>query len=274
MMGRSTVDGGTDNATGAANEVPEHAVTVSTFRLDDFEVTVGRFRRFFEAYDGTPPADGAGANPHIPNSGWQSAWNSSLPATQAALRNVLFCSPLATWTSVALSHESLPLNCANWYEAAAFCAWDGGRLATEAEWEYAAAGGSENRLYPWGAQVPDDQNGLAVIDCAAGGTPGNCQLNDILTVGSRPDGKGRFGQFDLGGSMYERVLDWYDPIYYASAEASGTDVADLNPVQATYRVVRGGNYIAPGASARSVSRTNVGPTTRFDGVGFRCARDD
>jgi formylglycine-generating enzyme required for sulfatase activity len=272
-MGRGTDDGGSDTATGSSNELPEHTVTVSPFRLDDFEVTVGRFRRFLEAYDGTPPVVGAGANPHIPDSGWQASFDSALPATQIALRNALFCGSQSTWTSTATSHESLPVNCTTWYEASAFCAWDGGRLPTEAEWEFAASGGSDNRLYPWGAEIPDDQNGLAVIDCAAGGTAGNCQPNDIPPVGSRPDGRGRYGQLDLAGSMMEQVLDWYDPIYYAGAEASGTDVADLNPTKPTFRVVRGGNYITPGSNVRSTGRTNVAPTSRFDGVGFRCARD-
>jgi formylglycine-generating enzyme required for sulfatase activity len=272
-MGRSTVDGGADDAAGDANEVPEHSVTVSSFRLDEFEVTVGRFRRFFDSYDGTPPMVGAGQNPNVPGSGWQAAWNDSLLTSSDDFRSAVFCSVNATFTSLAGKNDQLPINCVTWYEAFAFCAWDGGRLPTDAEWEYAAAGGADNRLYPWGSEVPDDTNDLAVIDCAAGGTPGTCTPADILAVGSMPAGKGRYGQLDLAGSMMELVLDWYDASFYARPQASGKDVADLSPTTPTFRVVRGGNYITPGLYTRAAAKTDVLPTSRFDGVGFRCARD-
>jgi formylglycine-generating enzyme required for sulfatase activity len=272
-MGRSTVDGGTDDTTGGdSNEVPEHSVTVSSFYLDEFEVTVGRLRRFFDSYNGTPPDPGAGANPHIPNSGWQADWDDSLFASRDNLRSALFCSEDATFTSIAGNNENLPINCTTWFEAFAFCVWDGGRLPTDAEWEYAAAGGADNRLYPWGSEIPGD-NDYAVLDCAAGGTPGDCTLDDVVHVGSRPLGKGRYGQMDLSGSMMEQVLDWYDPVYYSTAAASGTNVADLSPTTQAFRVVRGGNWITSGINARAASKSNVYPTSRFDGVGFRCARD-
>jgi len=65
--------------------------------------------------------------------------------------NLASCAPYSTWTSTAESQENLPVNCVNWYEAYAFCIWDGGFLPSEAEWEYAAAGGSQQREYPWGS---------------------------------------------------------------------------------------------------------------------------
>src|SRR5262245_49104618 len=84
--------------------------TVSSFRLDTYEVTVGRFRQFVEAGMGTqlsPPAPGAGAHGNIPNSGWDSAWNPSLAADTSALRAALQCNPsYYTWSDAPGNNEN------------------------------------------------------------------------------------------------------------------------------------------------------------------------
>jgi len=113
----------------ASHELPEHSVTVSGFALDQFEVSVGRFRRFVEAYPGSKPVALAGAHPLIPGSGWQAAWDGNLPLDQAALMSSLKCDTTnQTWTDTVGTNEAMPINCVNWYQAFAFCAWDHGRL--------------------------------------------------------------------------------------------------------------------------------------------------
>jgi formylglycine-generating enzyme len=148
------VPGGTFNR----DNDTEFPATVGDFYLDKYLVTVGRFRAFVNAGMGTkasPPAEGAGANPLIMGTGWDSTWNSNLVDDTATLEARLQCDPtFQTWTNTPGANEDLPINCVDWYEAFGFCAWDDGRLATEAEWGYAAAGGSEERRYPWGSTIP------------------------------------------------------------------------------------------------------------------------
>jgi formylglycine-generating enzyme required for sulfatase activity len=271
-MGRG--DKGSDAFSGASSdEQPEHMVTLSPFFLDEFEVTVGRFRRYFEAYDGTNPRDGAGENPNVPGSGWQTAWNGDLQLNQRDLDSALAGSNFSTWTTTAGDGESLPITFVTWYEAFAFCVWDGGRLPTEAEWEFAAAGGGDNRLYPWGSQDPGSGDSFAVMDCSAGGNPDQCTLTDLLRVGSIPAGAGKFGQMDLAGSMQEPVLDVWDGSFYSSMlSQTVVNPADLNQGSGGFRVMRGGNFQQSSYQVRAAARNYIGPATRAYTLGIRCAR--
>ncbi|WP_437275392.1 SUMF1/EgtB/PvdO family nonheme iron enzyme [Sorangium sp. So ce375] len=244
------VPGGTFNRSNDA----AYPATVSGFLLDRFEVTVGRFRKFVEAYPGSKPAAEAGTHPLIEGSGWNEAWNSNLPVDAAALKTALKCdSRYQTWTDAAGDHERLPVNCLSWYVAFAFCAWDGGRLATEAEWNYAAAGGDEQRPYPWSESARNDiiDTDHAVYNCAADGSGSDsCAFSDIHAVGSRSqEGDGKWGQADLAGNMWEWVLDWY-----ASPYPAGICNNCANTTSTSTRVVRGGSFHYAASSLLSSAR--------------------
>lgn len=275
-MGRGAEDcGAVGCQTGAGNtgcpnnclcipdELPEHTVTVSDFFLDSFEVTVGRFRRFVDAYAGAPPAPGAGAHPLIAGSGWQSpAWDGFVTDKPTLIQNVKCDVTSQTWTDVASSHENYPMNCVTWFEAMAFCAWDGGFLPTEAEWEYAAAGGDENRLYPWGTEDPSVKE-IFANDYYSDKSP-------LINVGTHSAGRSRWGQLDLAGSLWEWTLDWYDASWYQGGGATCDDCANLS--KAPYRSMRGGDYYQFVDGLRSVYRVGRDPTIRMNSIGFRCAR--
>jgi sulfatase modifying factor 1 len=265
-----SVPGGTFNRNNDAN----YPATVSPFHLDKFEITVGRFRKFVEAGLGTqqsPPAVGTGAHPKISSSGWTASWNQYLPADDTALKSGLSCNPTypqwATWTDTAGANEALPLACLNWYQVFAFCAWDGGRIPTDVEWNFAAAGGTEQRVYPWsnppGSTSIDST--LCNYDCMGDGVAG-CTLPDILAVGSKPLGDGRWGQSDLGGSLKEWVLDDVGVL-----PSTCTDCANLAGSQ--MKVTRGGGFTQTSAAVQTdTGGSGDAKNTDYD-LGARCARD-
>lgn len=248
--------GGTFNR---SNEVSAPA-TVSDFRLDVYEVTVGRFRAFVKAGQGNqtrPPAVGDGAHPKIPSSGWDASYNASLATSTSDLEAGVNCSR-RTWTDAPSANETLPINCVTWFEASAFCAWDGGRLPTEAEFNYAAAGGALQREYPWGTGIDDSK----ALVCANVGT-----CFDFLPVGTKsPPGDGRWGQADLAGGVSEWLLDRYAAVYSSPC----VDCAQLTG--GTERVIRGGSRGNGAATLRSSSRSQGVPTVRYASTGVRCAR--
>jgi len=239
----------------------DYPATVSTFALDKYEVTVGRYRAFVRAGTSMPrPVQGAGEHPQIPGSGWNPIWNKELPS--------IGIGPICvdgTWTDTAGRNENLPINCISWYEAFAFCIWDGGWLPTEAEWNYAAVGGSEQRTYPWGSVEPDASR--VVFNCLSDAGL-NCATTAILPVGSKPDGNGKFGHADLAGNVWEWVLD-QDGKYPVPCDNCATMPSDQVPTQVT----RGGAYENVAQTLRvSAARSNglAGRTTTD--LGFRCAR--
>ncbi len=252
---------------------PEHVATVDSFGLDAFEVTVARFRNFVSAFDGAPPQAGAGAHPKLAYSGWQTKWNAALPTSRDALIESLKCAPEdATWTDAPGLNEQAAINCVSWYEAFAFCAWDGGYLPSEAEWEYAAAGGAENRMFPWGRTNPADQINLA-NDAYNGNRP-------TIDVGSEhPQGDGKWGHRDLAGGVAEWVLDSFNRTWYSSGGSTCNNCANLNAGSA--RVARGGSWIgsypwAGGLSyvimLRAADRAERDPALNDASLGIRCAR--
>jgi formylglycine-generating enzyme len=245
--------------------------SVSKFRLDRYEVTVGRFRTFVAAHRGSqenPPSAGAGAHPIIDGSGWNVNWNANLMTDTPTLVAALKCDSLATWTDSAGSNENRPINCVTWYEAMAFCAWDGGYLPTEAEWNYAAAGGSAQRAYPWsvGATIDATYASYSVNgNCIGDGVPA-CAVTDLVNVGTKSHGDGEWGQSDLGGNVYEWMLDVNDSVYMNPCN----DCARL--AGGALRVLRGGSFRNPDVNLRAGTRGADPPGARESIVGLRCAR--
>ncbi len=279
---------------GVTHTDESYPATVSRFRLDSYEVTVGRFRKFVSAVVGADaaapwlPEAGSGIHAHLNGGqglsaggdagtfepGWNSNWNSYLMPTEGDWDANLLSSecnsdatpPTTSWTQGAGPNENLPIDCVTWYDAYAFCIWDGGFLPSASEWDYAAAAGSDQRVFAWGNELFNAQ--YAIYDCFYGAGPfGNdcLGLGNVAPVGSAPKGLGLWGQFDLNGSVYEWVFD--------SAAAYPNPCDDCaNVAEGSLRVIRGGGFDSQQSEIESAFWTTGHPERRFGDVGFRCAR--
>lgn len=277
----------TNAGTGPTGEA--FPASVSGLRLDKYLVTVGRFRQFVGAWNGGSgflPSPGSGIHAHL-NGGlglvdltatsdagaaYESGWNASYDVNVQPTTFDLACDAnYSTWTATAGGNENLPVNCVNWYEAYAFCIWDGGFLPSEAEWEYAAAGGGQELEYPWGSTPPGTGNQYAIYGNDTGDcdypSGGACKgFANIAPVGTATRGVGLWGQLDLAGDVNEWNLDWYSPCYLEPC----TDCANLT--QTFGRVFRGGDFSNAAPVLVPPTRNDLSPTYRSVGVGLRCAR--
>jgi formylglycine-generating enzyme required for sulfatase activity len=263
-----------------------YPATVSGFRLDKYLVTVGRFRQFVAAWNNgagyTPPA-GSGKHTHLNGgqglansadpgtfeTGWDPTdWDSNIAPTDANLGS---CSPYSTWTSTPGTQENLPIDCVDWWEAYAFCIWDDGFLPSEAEWGYAACGGSQLRAYPWGSTSPGTAcpgTGCeyAIYGCYYPNGSGDCaDVSNVAPVGTAASGAGLWGQLDMAGEMWEWNLDWF-----ADYTSSCTDCADMT--EADSRVFRGSYFGSTPSYVFAPLRFAYTPELRGGNAGFRCAR--
>jgi formylglycine-generating enzyme required for sulfatase activity len=161
--------------------------------------------------------------------------------------------------------DSVAMNCVSWYVAFAFCVWDGGRLPTEAEWNFAAAGGDEQRVYPWSnppSTVSLNQTHAIWVDGGSWAAP--------QPVGSKPDGNGRWGHADLSGNVYEWVRDVHRNPY---GIVTCNDCSDYGKPDANVQY-RGGSFMSGASFLKASTRNGAStpPERARQDRGVRCAR--
>lgn len=164
-----------------------------------------------------------------------------------------------------VAYKEYPVTDVDWFDAKTFCEWNdrNGRLPSEAEWEKAARGNSGS-IYPWG----DDPWNPELANC--------CQINaaGLQSVGQYPKGVSTYGVYDMAGSVWEWVGDWYSIDYYLTTTPNNPIGPSEPPTGTSARVIRGGSWQDTENTIRSTIRGNSDPTLFNAAIGFRCARSE
>ncbi len=239
------VTGGTfkmGSTEGEVNEQPVHDVTVSTFLLSRYEVTIGQYLAFCTE-----------TNSHWPE--WLEKGNQYHIETGT---NTYYKDK-----GMSRSNTTLAVTGVSWHDAVAYCDWlrqktgKNYRLPTEAEWEYAARGGLVSKNYKFAGS-----NDLAKVGWSSGNAGGK-----VHTVGGLQANE--LGLYDMSGNVWEWCADWYASDYYKNSP--GRD--PKGPASGTYRVCRGGSWSNFDSNCRLANRLDYDPTLRSNSLGFRVAQD-
>lgn len=176
-------------------------------------------------------------------------WLGRTEVTQLAYGKVMRTKPVCRFRGA-----NRPMESVSWAIASRYCATVGGRLPTEAEWEYAARGGMEGLRYPWGDEISKQEANYAAS-----------REEGTVSVGSYPPNP--VGLSDMAGNVWEWVADWYGKGYYAISP-----ILDPNgPSTGRYRIARGGAWINGPDQLRASHRLPIPAEKRAPDLGFRCA---
>ncbi|MCL2219422.1 MAG: formylglycine-generating enzyme family protein [Chitinispirillia bacterium] len=212
---------------GKEDERPVRSVQMSSFAMMAREVTEGQYRRCVDAGKCTPARYDDGGCMAWTGRGFQRV---TVPAH--------------------LRGDGLPVVCVTWQQARAYCASQGMRLPTEAQWEYAALGGKAVR-YSWGDARPDASR---------------CAMGTIKQAGSfAPNG---YGLYDMTGNVWEWTADFYVADFYETSEQADPK----GPGAGYYRVIRGGGWYSGPSEMRIQNRHWFAPAFAEVSVGFRCVK--
>ena len=217
------------------NEAPAHTVYLDAYYIGKTEVTNAEYYAFWLE-------NGGAGSEHTP---------------------ISYGGEFGAWPELAKTKPDHPVIGVSWHSAAAYAAWRGMRLPTEAEWEKAARG-TNGRLWPWGNSFRQRIKGRtthANIWNQGGGR--------LQPVGSYPTGVSPYGANDMAGNVWEWVSDWYSQTFYHHSP----DRNPKGPRVGSRRVVRGGSWLNRQMLARCSTRIGQYPEVGTSFIGFRLAKD-
>ena len=234
---------------------PEHTVAVDAFWIDQSEVTSAMFAEFLNELGNQAEE---GVSWLEPGAGHRRIVYGHIDENDGRF------SPSA-------GYEDHPVVEVSWYGAAAYCAWAGARLPTEAEWEYAARGPRSTK-YPWGSSFDGSRANFCDVNCTYEWRDTASDDGQAMwaPVGSYPGGASWCATLDMAGNVWEWVEDWWSESYYAHSPTENPQ----GPDSGTLHVVRGGSWYDEGRETGLFSRTALTASSyRMHWVGLRCADD-
>jgi formylglycine-generating enzyme required for sulfatase activity len=268
---------GTDFAEGFPEdgEGPVRQVTLRPFAIDRYPVTNRVFRQFVKATGYRTDAERFGWSfvfwLHIPRDRFNQLVEDRVLAAPwwCKVRGAQWDNPEGPGSNLSL-REDHPVVHVSWNDAVAFTHWSGQRLPTEAEWEYAARGGLEQKLYPWGDKLrPNGEHRCNIWqgefpnrDTAEDGYSGTCPVDAFP-----PNG---YGLYSMTGNTWEWCADWFSANFHVTADSSNPE----GPSSGTGRVTKGGSFLCHKSYCnryRVAARTSNVPDSSTSNTGFRCA---
>lgn len=268
---------GTDYARAfpADGEGPVRPVTLAPFSIDTFAVTNEQFAAFVAASGYRTDAEIFGWSfvfwAHLPEDRFEELAEDTVAGAEwwCKVSGACWRQPEGPGsdTRTRLRHPAVHIS---WRDAAAYAAWAGKRLPTEAEWEYAARGGLEQKLYPWGDELTPDgqhrcniwQGRFPLEDTAEDGFTGSCPVDAFP-----PNG---FGLHTITGNAWEWCADWFGTRFAAAPASNPT-----GPAAGAAKVMKGGSFLCHASYCnryRVAARTSNTPDSSSSNVGFRCVR--
>jgi sulfatase modifying factor 1 len=255
-------------------EGPVRRVRVDPFEVEPRAVTNAGFARF---------VDGTGHVTDAERYGWSFVFAGLLPDDFPPTRGVA-AAPWwrqvegADWRRPEGPGSDLeerldhPVVHVSWNDAVAYCEWAGARLPTEAEWEYAARGGLEGLVFPWGDELePGGEHRMNVWqgdfprnNTCADGFLGTCPVDAFA-----PNG---YGLHNVTGNVWEWCADWFSPDFHTRDKRTNPQ----GPLRGTTRSTRGGSYLCHESYCRRyrvAARNSMEPDSTTGNTGFRCVRD-
>lgn len=255
-------------------EGPVRAVTLNAFAIDRHPVTNERFRQFVAATGYKTDAEGFGWSfvfwAHIPEARFEELVEDTVAAAPwwCKVQGACWQAPEGPGSDInrRLDH---PVVHVSFDDAQAYCRWSGQRLPTEAEWEFAARGGLEQKLYPWGDKLrPGGEHRCNIWqgefphhDTGDDGYAGTSPVEAFP-----PNG---FDLYSVTGNTWEWCADWFDTEFHRTAST----VNPQGPPEGVARVMKGGSFLCHKSYCnryRVAARSSNTPDSSSSNIGFRC----